>query len=280
MAPIVLPRKRGPGRQAESPGALEPRFAGATEYWRHACRQLTLIALGGIKLVEPGDDLGAIAVAAFAANGLVPEAGDVLVVAQKIVSKAEGRYVDVATVEPSERAIALAAEVDKDPRFVEVVLSESKRVVRHRPGLLIVEHRLGFVMANAGIDHSNLPTQAGGERVLLLPEDPDGSALALRTRLVGAFGTDIAVIVSDSFGRAWRKGTVGVALGAAGLPALIDMRGHPDLFGRELLVTETGFADEIAAAAGLLMGQADEAVPMVLVRGLALVRSGGARAPP
>jgi len=230
--------------------------------------QLTLIPITGIKLVEPGDDLCAIAVAAFAANGIVPEPGDVLVVAQKIVSKAEGRYVDVTTVEPSERAIALAAEVDKDPRFVEVVLSESKRVVRHRPGLLIVEHRLGFVMANAGIDHSNLPTQAGGERVLLLPQNPDGSALALRTELVDTFGTEISVIICDSFGRAWRKGTVGIALGAAGLPALIDMRGQPDLFGRELLVTETGFADEIAAAAGLLMGQADEAVPMVLVRGL------------
>src|SRR5436305_7541856 len=143
-------------------------------------RQLTRIALGGIKLVEPGDDLSAIAVAAFAANGLVPETGDVLVVAQKIVSKAEGRYVDVTAVEPSESAIALAAEVDKDPRFVEVVLSEVKRVVRHRPGLLIVEHRLGFVMANAGIDHSNLPAQPGGQRVLLLPQNPDGSALALR----------------------------------------------------------------------------------------------------
>jgi coenzyme F420-0:L-glutamate ligase/coenzyme F420-1:gamma-L-glutamate ligase len=233
-----------------------------------AAGQLTLIALGGIKLVEPGDDLGAIAVAAFAANGIVPEAGDVLVVAQKIVSKAEGRYIDVSTVEPSDEAVALAAKVDKDPRFVEVVLSESKRVVRRRPGLLIVEHRLGYVMANAGIDHSNLPTKTGGEWVLLLPEDPDGSALALRKELVGAFGTDIAVIISDSFGRAWRKGTVGVAIGSAGLPALIDLRGHPDLFGRELLVTETGFADEIAAAAGLLMGQADEAVPMVLVRGL------------
>jgi len=229
--------------------------------------ELILTSLTGIKLVEPGDDLGDIAVAAFAANRLVPEPGDVLVVAQKIVSKAEGRYVDVATVKPSERAIALGAEVDKDPRFVEVVLSESRRVVRHRPGLLIVEHRLGFVMANAGIDHSNLAAQ-GDERVLLLPEDPDGSARALREQLAEAFGTDIAVIICDSFGRPWRKGTVGVALGAAGLPALIDLRGQPDLFGRELLVTETGFADEIAAAAGLVMGQADEAVPMVLVRGL------------
>ena len=228
---------------------------------------VTLIPLHGIKLVEPGDDLGAIAVNAFAANELVPGNGDVLVVAQKIVSKSEGRYADVATIEPSPRAIALAAEVDKDPRFVEVVLSESKRVVRHRPGLLIVEHRLGFVMANAGIDHSNVsPTD--GEQVLLLPEDPDGSACALREHLAEVFGARIAVIISDSFGRAWRKGTVGVALGAAGLPALIDMRGRPDLFGRALQVTETGFADEIAAAAGLLMGQADEAVPMVLVRGL------------
>jgi coenzyme F420-0:L-glutamate ligase / coenzyme F420-1:gamma-L-glutamate ligase len=229
---------------------------------------VTLAPFRGIKLVEPGDDLGAITVEAFIANGLVPEASDVLVVAQKVVSKAEGRYVDVTTVSPSERAIELARELDKDPRFVEVVLSESKRVVRHRPGLLIVEHRLGFVMANAGIDHSNVPMEGDAERVLLLPKDPDGSAHALREHLVGVFGASIAVIISDSFGRAWRKGTVGVALGAAGLPALIDLRGHPDLFGRELLVTETGFADEIAAGAGLLMGQADEAVPMVLVRGL------------
>ena len=231
-------------------------------------REVTLTALSGIKLVGPGDDLGAIAVAALRENGLIPKDGDVLVVAQKIVSKVEGRYVDISTVRPSERAIALAAEVDKDPRFVEVVLSESKRVVRHRPGLLIVEHRLGFVMANAGIDHSNVAPQDDSERVLLLPVDPDGSAQALRQHLLKVFGVGIGIIVSDSFGRPWRKGTVGVALGVAGLPAFVDLRGHPDLFGRELLVTETGFGDEIAAAAGLLMGQADEAVPMVLVRGL------------
>ena len=231
-------------------------------------REVTLTALSGIKLVEPSDDLGAITVAALRDNGLIPINGDVLVVAQKIVSKAEGRYVDVTTVQPSERAVALAAEVDKDPRFVEVVLSEAKRVVRHRPGLLIVEHRLGFVMANAGIDHSNVAASDGGERVLLLPVDPDASAQALRHHLIEVFGVGIGVIISDSFGRPWRKGTVGVALGAAGLPAFVDLRGRPDLFGRELLVTETGFADEIAAAAGLLMGQADEAIPMVLVRGL------------
>jgi coenzyme F420-0:L-glutamate ligase / coenzyme F420-1:gamma-L-glutamate ligase len=231
--------------------------------------RVTMTGLAGVPLVQPGDDLGAIAVTALRDNGLAPEDGDVLVVAQKIVSKAEGRYVDIATVRPSERAVSLAAQLDKDPRFVEVVLSESKRVVRHRPGLLIVEHRLGFVMANAGIDHSNVGAEDGVERVLLLPADPDGSARALRQYLIDAFGLGIGVIISDSFGRPWRKGTVGVALGAAGLPALVDLRGHPDLFGRELLVTETGFADEIAAAAGLLMGQADEAVPMVLVRGLA-----------
>jgi coenzyme F420-0:L-glutamate ligase/coenzyme F420-1:gamma-L-glutamate ligase len=231
-------------------------------------REVKLAALAGIKLVEPGDDLGAITVAAFATNGLAPEDGDVLVVAQKIVSKAEGRYVDLAAVRPSAAAAALAAEVGKDPRFVEVVLSESRRVVRRRPGLLIVEHRLGFVMANAGVDHSNVPTADTAERVLLLPRDPDGSARALREDLTAAFGARLAVIVSDSFGRAWRKGTVGVALGAAGLPAVVDLRGHPDLFGRQLQVTETGFADEIATAAGLLMGQANEGVPMVLVRGL------------
>ena len=231
-------------------------------------REVKLAALAGIKLVEPGDDLGAVAVAAFATNGLAPEDGDVLVVAQKIVSKAEGRYVDIRAVRPSAAAEVLAAEVDKDPRFVEVVLSESRRVVRRRPGLLIVEHRLGFVMANAGVDHSNVPTADAAERVLLLPLDPDGSARALRQDLIAAFGARPAVIVSDSFGRAWRKGTVGVALGAAGLPALVDLRGQPDLFGRQLQVTETGFADEIATAAGLLMGQANEGVPMVLVRGL------------
>jgi coenzyme F420-0:L-glutamate ligase / coenzyme F420-1:gamma-L-glutamate ligase len=231
-------------------------------------REVTLKALTGIKLVEPGDDLGAITLKAFATNGVEPRTGDVLVVAQKVVSKAEGRYVEVARVEPSERAITLAAEIGKDPRFVEIVLGESKRVVRHRPGLLIVEHRLGFVMANAGIDHSNVSMADGVERVLLLPRDPDASARALRDHIARAYGVLIGVIISDSFGRPWRKGTVGIALGAAGLPAVIDMRGQPDLFGRELLVTETGFADEIAAAAGLLMGQAAEALPMVLVRGL------------
>jgi coenzyme F420-0:L-glutamate ligase/coenzyme F420-1:gamma-L-glutamate ligase len=230
--------------------------------------QLTITGLTGVPLVAPGDDLAAIALAAYAATGLAPADGDVLVVAQKIVSKSEGRMVDVANVEPSARAIALAAEVEKDPRLVEVILSESRRIVRHRPNLLIAEHVRGWVMANAGIDHSNVAPADGVERVLLLPVDPDGSAEALRQRLGETTGKRVAIIISDSFGRPFRRGTVGIALGAAGLPAVIDWRGHPDLFGRKLEVTETGFADEIAAAASLVQGQADEGTPIVLVRGL------------
>jgi coenzyme F420-0:L-glutamate ligase/coenzyme F420-1:gamma-L-glutamate ligase len=228
--------------------------------------RLSLFGLTGIKLVEPGDDLRIIAAEALAANGIALEDGDILVVTQKIVSKAEGRFVDLAAVIPSPRAEALAPRLEKDPRLVEVILSESKRVVRLRPGLLIVEHRLGFVMANAGVDHSNVAP--GEERVLLLPADPDGSARALRQYLTRIFGRSLAVVISDSFGRAHRRGIVGVALGAAGLPALLDERGRADLFGRPLRVTETALADEIASAASLLMGQADEALPMVLVRGL------------
>ena len=231
--------------------------------------QLNIIGLSGVPMVRPGDDLTAITLAAFVATKLAPEDGDVLVVAQKIVSKAEGRFVEVASVTPSERAIALAAETGKDPRFVEIVLSESRRIVRHRPNLIVAEHRLGFVMANAGIDHSNVGPDDGNERVLLLPLDPDASALALQQQLATRTGKRLAIIVSDSFGRPWRRGTVGIAIGAAGLPSVIDWRGQPDLFGRKLEVTETGFADEIAAAASLVQGQAAEATPIVLVRGLA-----------
>jgi coenzyme F420-0:L-glutamate ligase/coenzyme F420-1:gamma-L-glutamate ligase len=230
--------------------------------------QLTLIGLSGIPMVRSGDDLGAITMAGFAATGIAAEDGDVVVVAQKIVSKAENRFVDVTAVEPSEEALALAPQVEKDPRLVQVVLSESKRIVRYRQNLMIAEHRLGYVMANAGIDHSNVAPGDGVERVLLLPVDPDASAEALRRRLFELSSKRIAVIISDSFGRPFRRGTVGIALGAAGLPAVIDWRGQPDLFGRKLEVTETGFADEIAAAASLVQGQADEARPIVVVRGL------------
>ena len=231
-------------------------------------QSLQLIALECVPLIRPGDDLAALVIAALARSGAAPADGDVVVVAQKVVSKAEGRYVDLATVAPSARALGLAREVDKDPRLVELILRESRRVVRHRPGVLIIEHRLGFVMANAGIDRSNIDPDAAEEPVLLLPLDPDASAAALRARLVTQFAVAMGVVVSDSFGRAWRRGTVGIALGAAGLPSCIDLRGRADLYGRALRVSETGFADEIAAAASLLMGQADEGVPAVLVRGL------------
>jgi coenzyme F420-0:L-glutamate ligase/coenzyme F420-1:gamma-L-glutamate ligase len=230
---------------------------------------LQLIALEAVPLVRPGDDLAGLLIASCARSGAVPRGGDVLVVAQKIVSKSEGRYVDLATVEPSPRAQSLAREAEKDARLVELILRESRRVVRHRPGVVIVEHRLGYVMANAGIDRSNIDPAAGAEPVLLLPRDPDASAAALQARLAAHFACAMGVIVSDSFGRAWRRGTVGIALGAAGLPSLLDLRGRADLYGRLLQVSETGFADEIAAAASLLMGQADEGVPAVLVRGLA-----------
>ena len=230
--------------------------------------RLEIIGLPGVPMVQLGDDLAALAISALVDAAVAPEPGDVLVIAQKIVSKAEDRFVDVAQVTPSDAAKALAAQTGKDARFCEVVLSESKRIVRHRENLIIVEHRRGWVMANAGIDHSNVAPGDGHERVLLLPVDPDASARAIREELVASYRVPIAVIISDSFGRPFRRGTVGIALGTAGLPSVIDWRGHPDLFGRALEVTETGFADEIAAAASLVMGQADEALPMVLVRGL------------
>jgi coenzyme F420-0:L-glutamate ligase/coenzyme F420-1:gamma-L-glutamate ligase len=219
-------------------------------------------------LIKAGDDLVELIASSLKSNGVEPQAHDVLVVAQKIVSKAEGRMVDLATVKPSAQAISVAAEVGKDPRLVEVILSESVRVVRASRNVLIVEHRLGFIMANAGVDQSNVGPSDGASRALLLPENPDRSAETLRNGLAAATGIDLAVVINDSFGRPWRQGTAGVAIGVAGLPALIDLRGRPDLFGRRLEVSIIGFADEIAAAASLVMGQADEAAPVVLIRGL------------
>ena len=227
-----------------------------------------MFAVPGIPRVAKDDDLVALIGDGMARGNIVPRGGDVVVLTQKIVSKAEGRMVDLATVKPSARAIELAASVQKDPRLVELILSESVRVVRSRPNVLIVEHRLGFVMANAGIDQSNVASPDEPQRALLLPVDPDGSAAILRRRLSEKLGVPVAVIISDSFGRAWRRGTCGVAIGAAGLPSLMDLRGSPDLFGRELQVSITGHADEIAAAASLVMGQGAEGQPVVIVRGL------------
>jgi coenzyme F420-0:L-glutamate ligase/coenzyme F420-1:gamma-L-glutamate ligase len=230
-------------------------------------------------LVQAGDDLGALILEGLATAGLALQTGDVLAIAQKVVSKAEGRCVDLASVTPSERALALAAETQKDPRFVEVVLAESAEVLRARPNTLIVEHRLGFVCANAGVDRSNVgPHAEGHDIVLLLPRDPDATCQALRERLRAETGAEVAVVINDSHGRAWRNGTVGVALGAAGLPALLDLRGHPDLFEYALQVTQIGLADELAAAASLLMGQADEGRPVIHIRGVPYpFREGSAR---
>ena len=230
--------------------------------------RLQLVALPGIPLVKPGDDLTAHIAGGLAAAGETLKSGDVLVVAQKIVSKAEDRYVDLAQVTPSARARELAAETEKDPRFVELILSESKHVIRHRVGTVIVEHRLGFVLANAGIDNSNVEPENAAERVLLLPLDPDASCERLRSALRARLGAEVAVIINDSVGRAWRVGTVGIALGAAGLASLLDLRGRRDLFGRPLAVTQVGLGDELAAAASVLQGEADEGMPVVLVRGL------------
>jgi coenzyme F420-0:L-glutamate ligase/coenzyme F420-1:gamma-L-glutamate ligase len=230
--------------------------------------RLSIFALPGIPHVRAGDDLPALIADAFARAGESPRHRDVIAIAQKIVSKAEGRTVDLATVTPSAEALRLAAETGKDPRDVEIVLSESVRVVRSRPNLMIMQHRLGFVMANAGVDHSNVAPQDGVQRALLLPVDPDGSAARIRAALMDRFGVELAVVITDSFGRPWRRGTAGVAIGAAGLPAVVDLRGKPDWFGRTLEVSIVGFADEIAAAASLVHGQAAEGQPVAVLRGL------------
>jgi coenzyme F420-0:L-glutamate ligase / coenzyme F420-1:gamma-L-glutamate ligase len=233
-----------------------------------AAAELQLIALPEFPQVAGGDDLAAFTAQALTRAGVALQAEDVLVFAQKIVSKAEGRRIDLTTVMPSAQAIELSHTVRKDPRLVELVLRESRRVIRASKDVLIVEHRLGLIMANAGIDQSNVADPAGGEFALLLPEDPDASAARLRERLGTLTGCAPGVLISDSFGRPWRLGTVGVAIGCAGVAATLDLRGQQDLFGRPLRVTMVGHADEIAAAASLLMGQGSEARPVILLRGL------------
>lgn len=226
---------------------------------------IQIIALTGIPLIQPGDDLARILGDAIARTGGLHER-DVLVLAQKIVSKAEGRYVDLNTVTPSAYALEVAAQCDKDPRLIDVILSESSAVVRLRPGLIITRHRLGFISANAGVDRSNVAPD-GIDRVLMLPENPDRSAQQIRAALRERFGLDLGVIIADSHGRPHRMGTVGVAIGLSGLPGVEDWRGRKDLFGYTLQHTEVGTADQIAAAATLMLGQAAEAIPAVIVRG-------------
>ena len=232
--------------------------------------QLIISSLSDFPMIAPGDDLAVIIVNSLARNDLVPEDGDILVLAQKIVSKAEGQIVDLCSVGPGADAQELGKVTDKDPRVVELILRESKSVLRQVSGVLITEHKRGWIMANAGIDASNVQSDTGEENVLLLPEDPDQSCTRLREQLRKTLGVKFGILISDSFGRPWRLGTTGVAIGAAGLPSLWDRRGESDLFGRELMVSQQAIADELAAAASLLQGQAGEGRPVVLVRGLDL----------
>jgi coenzyme F420-0:L-glutamate ligase/coenzyme F420-1:gamma-L-glutamate ligase len=236
---------------------------------------LALTALEGLPEVEAGDDLASLILAALDRLDITLVAGDVLAVAQKVVSKSEGCLVDLAQVSPSSRALELAAITGKDPRYVQVVLDQSREVVRAVPGVLVVEDVRGFVMANAGIDQSNVP---GSDRVLLLPADPDASAKRLREAIETRTGVATGVLVNDSFGRAWRNGVVGTALGVSGFEALIDLRGKPDRDGRMLRITQVALADELAAAASLLMGQGAEGTPVVHVRGMPASAAVGAGA--
>ncbi len=230
-------------------------------------RQMILTAFEDLPLIQPGDDLAPMILSAIKKTGQELIDGDVIVLAQKIISKAEDRYVNLEDVSPSSDVEELSRITGKDPRLIELILRESQQVLRTRQGVLIVRHRLGFVCANAGIDHSNVSRPEPGDWVLLLPEDPDRSAADLRKKIEAETGVRIAVIVIDSHGRAWRNGTVGISIGLSGITGLLDLRGKPDLFGNILQITQVGLADELAAAASVLMGQADEAAPVVLIRG-------------
>ena len=246
----------------------------------NAPTRLTVTALGGIPLVSPGDDLAQIVLDAIDRMGDRLTDGDILVLAQKIVSKSEGRIVDLETVTPSTRAIEVAEQVDKDPRLVELILSEATEIVRHRKGVLVVAHRCGVVLANAGIDRSNVDQAGSGAdtKVLLLPQDSDASCAKLRQEFQDRAGVTVGIIINDSLGRAWRNGTVGAAIGAAGIDALLDLNGEPDLFDRPLQATQVGLADELAATASLVMGQGSEGRPAVLIRGLEQGRGLGSAA--
>ena len=239
--------------------------------------QLHLQALAGVPLVHCGDDLGQLIATALATARVQLLADDVIVIAQKIVSKSEGRTVELSSVTPSPRATELAARTGKDPRLVELILRESRTVRRVGKEVLIVEHRSGFVLANAGIDQSNVNADGQDGTALLLPEDADASAARIRSRLLDLCKVAPGVLIIDSIGRAWRRGTVGQAIGAAGVPVWINLRGRKDIYGRVLRASDLAVADELAAAASLLMGQSAERRPLVHVRGLRLPRTPDSR---
>ena len=228
---------------------------------------ITLTALSGIPLVRPGDNLVELIIKSLESTKMILLDNDILVIAQKIVSKSEGRYVRISDVEPSEKSFSLAKYSGKDPRLVELIQKESKKIVRHRKGVIVTENRQGVIMANSGIDRSNVEKDGDSEQVLLLPKNPDKSAEKIRKELCKRANVNIAVIINDSLGRAWRNGTIGTALGVSGLPSLLDFRGVPDLFGKSLNVSEEAIADEFSSAASILQGQAAEGRPIVLIRG-------------
>lgn len=228
--------------------------------------QISILPLRGIPLIQHGDDLIKIILEAIAQATHPLQDGDVLVITSKIVSKAEGRQVNLRNVVPGDEAKFIAQQTQKDPRIVELVLRESCRISRQRTGVLITEHHLGFVSANAGIDQSNVT--GDNDHVLLLPEDPDATAQEMRSRLVDETGATVGLIISDSHGRPFRMGNVGVAIGVAGMPAVLDLRGQPDLFGRTLQVSTQAYADLVASAAHLACGEGNEGLPVTLIRGL------------
>lgn len=234
------------------------------------CNSFSVRALDGIPFVRAGDDVAGLVIESLERDALSPGDQDILVVAHKIVSKAEGRVVRLADVTPSAEAIALGGETGKDARQVELILAEAETVLRHKPGVIVAAHRCGVVLANAGIDRSNVGEGKAddADQVLLLPQDPEASAAAIKARLDAHFSVRLGVIISDSAGRAWRLGTTGLAIGAAGVPSLLDLRGHHDLFGRELEISMNAFADSVAAAAVLAMGEGAEGRPVALVQGL------------
>lgn len=231
-------------------------------------KNLELLAIENIPLIEPGDDLVSILIQTIKEEKIKLRRGDILVIAQKVVSKSENRYAYLNDVAPSSEAIRIAKNSDKDPKLVQLILNESVKVIRQGRGVIVVENKLGFIHANAGIDKSNIESDTDNPKVLLLPKDPDNSALKIKEEIFRQTKLKVGIIINDSSGRAWRKGIVGIAIGSSGVEVLLNLRGQKDLYGNALEITEVGRVDEIASAASLLMGQANEGLPVILVRGI------------
>ena len=231
-------------------------------------KNLELLAIENIPLIEPGDDLVSILIQTIKEEKIKLRRGDILVIAQKVVSKSENRYAFLNDVTPSSEAIRIAKNSDKDPKLVQLILNESVKVIRQGRGVIVVENKLGFIHANAGIDKSNIESDTDNPKVLLLPKDPDNSALKIKEEIFRQTELKVGIIINDSSGRAWRKGIVGIAIGSSGVEVLLNLRGQKDLYGNTLEITEVGRVDEIASAASLLMGQANEGLPVIIVRGI------------